>query len=328
MRVSGLGPARISRSNPLARGLVFALVHRNGVPFDAVTGQRALPSLVPGVPGVKVTANPPGARAAVLRNLGSLGYYQFPTYSLLLDRLVGRCSVFVEGTMPEGSTANAGRVFQSGESGNGFGVGIQFDYGSSQVAGFGILGDNGFVGPSIWNSCGASNAAARAGLQRVMATVDGTNARFYAQNKLWETVASAFTPSASTSRRTGVFTNWSLGSAEAEYSVGFAWDRVLTLSEYQQLYRDPWQLFAPSARRLYVESAAVPALTQSRYRWRNDDGSESAATWAAAENTAITLAQNTPRRLRVQVQSTNDKPSASYKLQYRKVGDPGWDDVT
>lgn len=78
---------------------------------------------------------------------------------------------------------------------------------------------------------------------------------------------------------------------------------------------------------LYLE-AVIPALTQSRYRWRNDDGSETGATWAAAENTAITLAQNTPRRLRVQVQSTNDKPSASYKLQYRKVGDPGWDDVT
>jgi hypothetical protein len=74
--------------------------------------------------------------------------------------------------------------------------------------------------------------------------------------------------------------------------------------------------------------ATAPILTQSRYRWRNDDGSETGATWAAAENTAITLAQNTPRRLRVQVQSTNDKPSASYKLQYRKVGDPGWDDVT
>jgi hypothetical protein len=77
-----------------------------------------------------------------------------------------------------------------------------------------------------------------------------------------------------------------------------------------------------------IRQSAAPALTQSRYRWRNDDGSETGATWAAAENTAITLAQNTPRRLRVQVQSTNDKPSASYKLQYRKVGDPGWDDVT
>ena len=29
-------------------------------------------------------------------------------------------------------------------------------------------------------------------------------------------------------------------------------------------------------------------LTQSRFRWRNDDGSETTATWAAAENTNIT----------------------------------------
>lgn len=72
---------------------------------------------------------------------------------------------------------------------------------------------------------------------------------------------------------------------------------------------------------------ATPYLEQARYRWRNDDGSESAATWAAAENTTLALPKNTPRRLRVQVQSTNDKPSASYKLQYRKSGDASWKDI-
>lgn len=108
----------------------------------------------------------------------------------------------------------------------------------------------------------------------------------------------------------------------------FFWPRHLGFSEQQSFARNPWQLFAPPARRLYFDVGAALSLAQTRYRWRNDDGSETGATWAAAENTAITLAQNTPRRLRVQVQSTNDKPSASYKLQYRKVGDPGWDDVT
>lgn len=72
---------------------------------------------------------------------------------------------------------------------------------------------------------------------------------------------------------------------------------------------------------------SVPTLTQARYRFRNDDGNESAATWAASENTTISLSKNTPKRLRVQVQTTGNVPSASYKLQYRKVGDPGWQDV-
>jgi len=41
------------------------------------------------------------------------------------------------------------------------------------------------------------------------------------------------------------------------------------------------------------------AATQNAYRWRNDDGSESTATYALAENTALTnFAKNTSRRLR------------------------------
>ena len=36
-----------------------------------------------------------------------------------------------------------------------------------------------------------------------------------------------------------------------------------------------------------VLAITPPTLTQSRFRWRNDDGSETGATWAAAENTNI-----------------------------------------
>ena len=38
----------------------------------------------------------------------------------------------------------------------------------------------------------------------------------------------------------------------------------------------------------FTEDAAAVTLTQARFRWRNDDGSETTATWAAAENTNIT----------------------------------------
>ena len=42
------------------------------------------------------------------------------------------------------------------------------------------------------------------------------------------------------------------------------------------------------------------AATQNAYRWRNDDGSEAAATWAAAENTALpVLSKGVTKRLRV-----------------------------
>lgn len=70
-----------------------------------------------------------------------------------------------------------------------------------------------------------------------------------------------------------------------------------------------------------------PPITQSRYRWRNDDGSESSATWAAAENAALTAPTLTPRRLRVQLDATGDPASKRFKLQYRKVGDGTWRDI-
>jgi hypothetical protein len=35
------------------------------------------------------------------------------------------------------------------------------------------------------------------------------------------------------------------------------------------------------------DAGPAPVLTQTAYRWRNDDGSETTATWLAAENTPL-----------------------------------------
>ena len=73
--------------------------------------------------------------------------------------------------------------------------------------------------------------------------------------------------------------------------------------------------------------AGAATLEQTHYRFRNDDGSETTATWAAAEDTPISLAKNTPVRLRVEIGATGDPANAAYKLQYRKVGDSTWRDI-
>jgi hypothetical protein len=55
------------------------------------------------------------------------------------------------------------------------------------------------------------------------------------------------------------------------------------------------------------------------YRWRNDDGSESAATWKAAENTGTTLSSaNTNFRLRIAHTAVNFSPGSpgGYSLEY------------
>ena len=89
----------------------------------------------------------------------------------------------------------------------------------------------------------------------------------------------------------------------------------------------PVRIRARRAGRAVFAAAATPTLDQSHFRWRNDDGSETTATWAAAEDANVTIAALTPTRLRVEIGATNDPASAAYKLQYRKVGDSTWRDI-
>lgn len=77
----------------------------------------------------------------------------------------------------------------------------------------------------------------------------------------------------------------------------------------------------------FTTAAPPAALTQSRFRFRNDDGSETTATWAAVEDADISVAALTAKRLRVQVAATGDPSAKSFKLQYRKVGDGTWRDI-
>lgn len=68
-------------------------------------------------------------------------------------------------------------------------------------------------------------------------------------------------------------------------------------------------------------------LDQEGYRWRNDDGSETTATWKAAQDTTVTLAPGETGRLRTIINATGDPPSAGYLLQVRKVGDPSYKNI-
>jgi hypothetical protein len=79
-----------------------------------------------------------------------------------------------------------------------------------------------------------------------------------------------------------------------------------------------------------VDYTAGGALTreQEGYRWRNDDGSETTATWVANQDTDITFASNTVVRLRILTNVTGDAPSEAVRLQARKVGETDWWDVT
>lgn len=64
-------------------------------------------------------------------------------------------------------------------------------------------------------------------------------------------------------------------------------------------------------------SAAI-ALDQEGFRFRNDDGSETTATWKEAQDTNINLAINTVARLRMLINATGDPDSKQFRLEYRR----------
>lgn len=74
-------------------------------------------------------------------------------------------------------------------------------------------------------------------------------------------------------------------------------------------------------------TAPVPSFEQEGYRFRNDDGSETTATWRQAQDTPDSINRQVNFRLRELMNATNDPPSHGYKLQYRKQSETDWKDV-
>lgn len=70
--------------------------------------------------------------------------------------------------------------------------------------------------------------------------------------------------------------------------------------------------------------------SQGNWRWRNDDGSETAATWKAAEKTAITINDKLNIRLRVEINNSDPSFNLNFhqSLSYMKTGDTGYIPIT
>lgn len=75
-------------------------------------------------------------------------------------------------------------------------------------------------------------------------------------------------------------------------------------------------------------TGGATGIEQEGFRWRNDDGTETTATWKAAENTNVSAAPDAVVRLRMLVNVLGGDPaSKSFRLQYRKVGAASWRNV-
>jgi|GEM_PF-1436427 len=78
---------------------------------------------------------------------------------------------------------------------------------------------------------------------------------------------------------------------------------------------------------LFIASstALLANLTQSNWRWHNNDGDQAAATWKAVQNTAVTISDYKAIRLRVAVyNNTSDTKYFNHQLQYATSMEGPW----
>jgi len=110
--------------------------------------------------------------------------------------------------------------------------------------------------------------------------------------------------------------NTDSNTAAAGVSIGFATRELNTAGA-----EDPGTFtFTDSVAWCAVTAAVRPiAYTQEQegYRWRDDDGSETSASWLASQDASTSIAKATTVRLRVIVNATADPPSGTYTLQYK-----------
>lgn len=76
-------------------------------------------------------------------------------------------------------------------------------------------------------------------------------------------------------------------------------------------------------------TGSAGTVAQEAFRFRYDDGSESAASWIAAQNTNIVRQKLQNTRLRVLLNSTGNRGAEGYQLEYRNLSEtnPTWKKV-
>jgi len=81
---------------------------------------------------------------------------------------------------------------------------------------------------------------------------------------------------------------------------------------------------------LFCSMASFAFISQGNWRWRNNNGSETSATWSAAQNAAITIGSvDSVIRLRIQFNNTTgDLKSLNTNLQYASAPNGPWHYIT
>ena len=82
--------------------------------------------------------------------------------------------------------------------------------------------------------------------------------------------------------------------------------------------------FSAAATVTVFDDTGGVTVVQAAYRWRNDDGTQTTATWAAAENTDIELLPGSTVRLRLLLDTTAAIDGQPYTLYYKRTIDDAY----
>lgn len=204
-----------------------------------------------------------------------------------------------------------------------------------------VLQQNNSTGQGSLSFAAAGNAHAAVSASGFMSTSDGLtlygasrasgNVNWYRKGLLFSSNTGGDTSAVDWgSKRPVTLLNHSSDSngegIVGEVPLAMIFKRVLTDGEWLLLQNDPWGLLTAP---LPVLRNQVLTLEQEGFRFRNDDGSETTATWLAGQDTAASIAAATAFRLRMLVNATGDPVSHGYKLQWKKASDGAlaWRDV-
>jgi hypothetical protein len=284
-------PVRLDSTNPLCRGLVFSAFPVGATFFDVVSNRYATVNSTPPTRVIRVPTAPPGAAASLERKANGAGSISWAVGTTGLDKVNGSWTMFTEGS--------------------GGGTAVEED-------GWGSL-DAALANGVFWNwrndingiEVGVNNAQyvnsgnvslSNAGKHRVAIAGDGSKAYFFANRKLQNPAGTALTikPNAGASQQTSILGVAAAGaSSNSAAALCLAWNRVLTEGEYQQLYDNPWQVFAP----LRVQDFTVSAAGGNTY---SDGVTETASAVDVLSASGVLLVSQT------ETGAAADSPAASF----------------
>jgi len=106
---------------------------------------------------------------------------------------------------------------------------------------------------------------------------------------------------------------WKKDFTEVEYSFQATSNASYSTTYYFRVSGDEGAIDSyNSCAEMTTQDTIAPDVSQNHYRWRNDDGDETAATWGAAEDTASTTNTGSLARLRLSAANTGSGSADNY----------------